>query len=160
MNLELSEPLQEYANKLKQQIENQFGTDIPSELISLFQTNPADLALHSICHQIGIAVPLIVLSDRQDLNSYCETEKNRINTLKTIAYFFDTTDGGNGTCEELFDRFEAFAVRAAQLVEACNCQYGCPRCLTDARCPQDNQALNKALGLFLLQAISDESEYI
>ncbi|NUN66847.1 DUF1998 domain-containing protein (plasmid) [Pseudanabaena biceps] len=71
---------------------------------------------------------------------------------KTIAYFFDTTDGGNGTCEELFDRFEDFAVRGAQLVEACNCQYGCPRCLTDACCPQDNQALNKALGLFLLQA--------
>ena len=159
MNLELSEPLQEYANKLKQQIEKQFGTEIPSELTPLFQTEPADLALHSICHQIGIAVPLLVLSDRQDLNSYCETEKNRVNTLKTIAYFFDTTDGGNGTCEELFDRFEAFAVRAAQLVEACNCQYGCPRCLTDARCPQDNQALNKALGLFLLQAISDESEY-
>ncbi|NUN66846.1 hypothetical protein HCU40_22295 (plasmid) [Pseudanabaena biceps] len=83
MNLELAEPLQEYANKLKQQIENQFGNDIPSELISLFQTNPADLALHSICHQIGIAVPLLVLSDRQDLNSYCETKKNRVNTLKT-----------------------------------------------------------------------------
>ncbi len=159
MNLELAEPLQEYANKLKQQIETQFGDDIPSELTSLFQTSPADLALHSICHQIGIAVPLLVLSDRQDLNSYCETEKNRINTLQTIAYFFDTTDGGNGTCEELFDRFESFAIRAAQLVEACDCQYGCPRCLTEARCPQDNQALNKALGLLLLQAINDESEY-
>ena len=100
-----------------------------------------------------------MLCDRQDLNSYCVDKPERMNTSKTIAYFFDTTDGGNGTCEELFDRFEIFAERAFQLVEGCDCEHGCPRCLTDPHCPQNNEGLNKALGLFLLQAVANKLEY-
>jgi DEAD/DEAH box helicase domain-containing protein len=153
MNLALAQPLQEYATQLKEQIKAKFGEQIPAELSFLFQTDPAYLALHSLCHQISIAVPLLVLSDRQDINSLCEIE-DRTNTLKPIAYFFDTTDGGNGTCEELFDRFESFASRATHLVEGCTCQYGCPRCLIDYHCPQNNEQLNKALGLFLLKTVA------
>ena len=159
MNLELAKPIQEYANQLKLLAEERFGKDIPTVLLPLFKSEPVALTLHSLCHQIGISMPMLVLCDRQDLNSYCIDKPERMNTSKTIAYFFDTTDGGNGTCEELFDHFETFAERACQLVEGCDCEHGCPRCLTDHHCPQNNQGLNKALGLFLLQAITNESEY-
>ncbi|MEH2329318.1 hypothetical protein [Nostoc sp.] len=47
---------------------------------------------------------------------------------------------------------------AYALVAECDCEAGCPRCLHSTDCPQHNEALNKDLGLFLLDAISQAAE--
>ncbi|MCL2927668.1 MAG: hypothetical protein MGG37_06540 [Trichodesmium sp. MAG_R01] len=46
-----------------------------------------------------------------------------------------------------------FVHKAIALAKNCDCEYGCPRCLTHHRCPQKNKGLYKDLGLLLLQAI-------
>jgi DEAD/DEAH box helicase domain-containing protein len=73
---------------------------------------------------------------------------------RTIGYFFDTCEGGNGAAEAIFSDLTNFAAKAYALAAECDCEAGCPRCLHSTGCPQHNEALHKDLGLFLLDAIS------
>ncbi|MEG4431576.1 DEAD/DEAH box helicase [Microcoleus sp. F10_A2] len=127
----------------------QYGDDIPQELEGLFKSPPVAVALHSMAHQIQLAVPLVVLSSTRDVNCTVEQEDSGI-----VAYFFDTTDGGNGASEEIGKQLPLFAAKAMSLALNCECSDGCPKCLIQLGCPQQNQGLHKKVGLFLLEAIA------
>ena len=139
----LKEGIIKEANRLRLEIKAQYKDDIPDDLKTLWTTPPDFLALHSAAHQLIFALPLIVLSSSKDINSLVVDENKRI-----VNYFFDTSDGGNGAVESLFQQMSTLASKARLLVEACDCKNGCPRCLTQHGCPQKNEGLNKALGLF------------
>lgn len=136
----------------KASAKNQYGEDIPQELKGLFKTPPVAVALHSIAHQIQLAVPLVVLSSTRDVNCTVEQDDSGI-----VAYFFDTTDGGNGASEEIGKQLPLFAAKAMSLASNCECSDGCPKCLIQIGCPQQNQGLHKKVGLFLLEAIATNS---
>ena len=48
---------------------------------------------------------------------------------------------------------QKFAQSAASLARNCNYEAGCPKCLYLHSCPQDNEFLNKQIGLKLLEAM-------
>ena len=62
---------------------------------------------------------------------------------KTTGYFYDTTEGGNGAAEAIFNQLSRFAAKAFALAMECDCEGGCPRCLHSPGCPQKNLALHK-----------------
>lgn len=136
----------------KASAKTQYGNDIPQELKGLFWGNAVMVALHSIAHQIQLAVPLVVLSSTRDVNCTVERDDSGI-----VAYFFDTTDGGNGASEEIGKQLPLFAAKAMSLALNCECSDGCPKCLTQLGCPQKNEGLHKKIGLFLLEAITANS---
>ncbi len=131
---------------------SQYGNDLPQELKGLFAGNAVTVALHSMAHQIQLAVPLVVLSSTRDVNCTVERDHSGI-----IAYFFDTTDGGNGASEEIGKNLPLFAAKAKSLALTCECSDGCPKCLFQIGCPQQNEGLHKKVGLFLLEAIAADS---
>ena len=139
-------------NRHKASAVSQYGSDIPQELKGLFASNAVAVALHSMAHQIQLAVPLVVLSSTRDVNCTVERDDSGI-----VAYFFDTTDGGNGASEEIWKQLPLFAAKAMSLALNCECSDGCPKCLTQLGCPQQNQGLHKKVGLFLLEAIAANS---
>ncbi|MEG3959023.1 DEAD/DEAH box helicase [Microcoleus sp. herbarium2] len=139
-------------NRQKSNALSQYGNDIPQELKGLFEGNAVVVALHSMAHQIQLAVPLVVLSSTRDVNCTVEQDNSGI-----VAYFFDTTDGGNGASEEIGKHLPLFAAKARSLALTCECSDGCPKCLIQLGCPQQNQALHKKVGLFLLEAIAADS---
>jgi DEAD/DEAH box helicase domain-containing protein len=77
-----------------------------------------------------------------------------IHYASTVGYFYNAVDGGNGCSEAIFHQFQKFAYSAASLSKACSCEAGCPKCLQLHGCPQGNTALNKTVGLMLLEAIA------
>ncbi|XWK91651.1 MAG: DEAD/DEAH box helicase (plasmid) [Phormidium sp.] len=121
--------------------------EVPAAYAPLWTASPTRIALHSIGHQIIFAVPLVILSSSLDLN-YLVTE-----STETIGYFYDAVADGNGCSEAVFHQLEKFAQSAASLARNCNCEAGCPRCLYLHSCPQDNDSLNKQIGLKLLEAM-------
>jgi DEAD/DEAH box helicase domain-containing protein len=131
-------------DKLKQEHQT-----TPDDQKELWQGSPTTIALHSLGHQMIFAVPLAFLSSHHDVNFITQKEGNRI-----VGYFFDTCPGGNGATETIFAHFSQLTTKAHSLATACDCEYGCPRCLMQHSCPQQNQALNKLVGLFLLDAVS------
>ena len=140
-------------NRHKASAISQYGNDLPQELKGLFWGNAVVVALHSMAHQIQLAVPLVVLSSTRDVNFTVE----RDGSGAVIAYFFDTTDGGNGASEEIGKQLPLFAAKAMSLALNCECSDGCPKCLIQLGCPQQNQGLHKKVGLFLLEAIAANS---
>jgi DEAD/DEAH box helicase domain-containing protein len=139
-------------NRQKASARTQYGDDIPQELKGLFEGNAVVVALHSMAHQIQLAVPLVVLSSTHDVNCTVKQDDSGI-----VAYFFDTTDGGNGASEEIGKQLPLFAAKAMSLALNCECSDGCPKCLIQIGCPQQNQGLHKKVGLFLLEAIATNS---
>jgi DEAD/DEAH box helicase domain-containing protein len=139
-------------DRQKASARTQYGNDIPQELKGLFWGNAAMVALHSMAHQIQLAVPLVVLSSTRDVNCTVERDDSGI-----VAYFFDTTDGGNGASEEIGKDLPLFAAKAMSLALNCECSDGCPKCLIQIGCPQQNQGLHKKVGLFLLEAMAANS---
>lgn len=123
---------------------------IPPGYQTLWEANSSFIALHSFGHQLMAALPLVVLSSSNDLNYVVE----RVSEGVYIGRFYDTTDGGNGASEAIFQNFQELASRAAQLARSCDCLTGCPKCLQQHNCPQGNKALLKQLGLVLLEAIA------
>lgn len=152
VNPGLSAAITGEVNRQKASAISQYGNDIPQELKGLFGGNAVTVALHSMAHQIQLAVPLVVLSSTRDVNCTVEQDDSGI-----VAYFFDTTDGGNGASEEIGKQLPLFAAKAMSLALNCECSDGCPKCLIQLGCPQQNQGLHKKVGLFLLEAIAANS---
>ena len=120
-------------NRQKASAISHYGNDIPQELKGLFEGNAVVVALHSMAHQIQLAVPLVVLSSTSDVNCTVEQDDSGI-----VAYFFDTTDRGNGASEEIGKHLPLFAAKAMSLALNCECSDVCPKCLNQLGCPQQN----------------------
>ncbi|MGK7918407.1 MAG: DEAD/DEAH box helicase [Trichodesmium sp.] len=142
--------IQENIQQIKQKIKEKYQGIIPDKFKDLLTCNPDFIALHSMGHQIIYAVPLVVLSSSQDVEWFVQRQGG-----ETVGYFFDTCDGGNGASEAIFNQLLKFAAKGTELAKNCDCEYGCPRCLTHHRCPQQNKGLYKDLGLLILEAIAN-----
>lgn len=149
INSAFSNVIQENIKQIKQKIKDKYQGIIPDDFKDLLTCNSDFIALHSMGHQIISAVPLVVLSSSQDVECFVQIQGG-----ETVGYFFDTCDGGNGASEAIFNQLLKFAEKGAELAKNCDCEYGCPRCLTHHRCPQQNKGLDKDLGLLILEAIA------
>lgn len=152
INPPLLSALQAQVGKIKAGMEAKYGDDIPDCLNQLRICAADFVGLHSMEHQIVKAVPLVVLSSSLDVDTVVDKSAD-----KTVGYFFDTSSGGNGAAEAIFHQLPKFAAKAQALAHSCDCEFGCPRCLTQHGCPQQNWGLHKDAGLFLLDAISRET---
>ena len=151
VNEELQTAITTEVSSYKKEILQRYGEykDIPEQFKALWTSSPELTALHSIQHQIVKAVPLVVLSSSLDVDGMVIEKEG-----KTTGYFYDTSEGGNGAAEAIFNQLPRFAAKAYALAVECDCQGGCPRCLHSPGCPQNNLGLHKDVGLFLLDAIS------
>jgi DEAD/DEAH box helicase domain-containing protein len=112
--------------------------DYPSHLV----------AIHSLGHQLMKALPLTVLHAWHDTNFICSGQgRNPSGT------WFDTSDGGNGGTESILRYWDKLVPAALELARSCDCATGCPKCLSDFRCPDQNAGLLKQMGLFVLEAL-------
>ncbi|NET11528.1 MAG: DUF1998 domain-containing protein, partial [Okeania sp. SIO1H6] len=149
INDAFSQAIRENITPIKEKIKDTNKGIIPDDFKDLWSCHPDFIALHSMGHQIKFAIPLVVLSSSQDVECFVQRQEGEI-----VGYFFDTCDGGNGASEAIFNQLLKFANKATELAKNCDCEYGCPRCLTHHRCPQQNRGLYKDLGLLILEAIA------
>lgn len=107
------------------------------------------IAVHSIGHQLMLALPLVVLHSQQDLEFMCQ----QASAGQSAGAWFDTSDGGNGATESVLKYIDKLVPKAISLVDGCDCVAGCPKCLSQWHCPDRNDALLKQMGLFVLKAM-------
>ncbi|WP_446717997.1 DEAD/DEAH box helicase, partial [Crocosphaera sp. Alani8] len=158
VNETLASAIKNKVEEIKKAILNTYRNpdDIPHQLSATFTFEPVHLALHSLCHLLTKAVPLLFLASHQDLSSYIEQRPGNIGTShRTIAYLFDSVHEGCGTTEALVNDWDSCIEKALKLANNCDCgDLGCPRCLTEIGCPESNDGLSKLLGLWLLEQIA------
>lgn len=151
VNAALSKEILAKAEQIKKQVNKNFPHKVPTELQAITRmSSPLLVALHSLEHLINVALPLEILCSSQDLNGLCVADN--IDKQNAVAFFYDSTDGGNGCCEAIFDNYASIVNKAYDLAVSCDCSWGCPRCLFRHGCSHNNEFLNKQLGLFLLKS--------
>ncbi len=112
-------------------------------------------ALHGVEHLLAAVISLHILAARQDVDGI--TYANHRDLRRAGFFLFDTTQGGTGVSEAIFDDPRLFLTSALALATECDCASGCPCCSLHPRCIDFNQNLDKALGIQLLQWILDQS---
>ncbi|PMB50107.1 DEAD/DEAH box helicase [Fischerella thermalis CCMEE 5205] len=126
---------------------------ISNEEKQLFESNETDICVHTLAHQLILSLPLVEHgANSRDIDfMLVEVASNH----NIVGYFFDTCEHGTGMCDTLVKYLETAFIKAKFLVDNCPCKYGCSSCTTIHRCPDDNKALFKSVGLSLLEEITN-----
>ena len=98
--------------------------------------------LHGAEHGMIKLTPLELRMDTADLGGL-STPRHEETGVPTW-FIHDAVEGGLGFSKRIYERFEAVARRTRDRVAACDCQgsNGCPACIMDAQCGNQNRPLH------------------
>jgi DEAD/DEAH box helicase domain-containing protein len=104
-------------------------------------------ALHGAEHALIACLPLHLLCDRADLGGFSTVRFSSAGTdgdgCPAICVY-DGATGGAGLARTAATLLPTVAATARALVADCPCEDGCPSCIYSPKCGNDNQPLDKA----------------
>ena len=107
--------------------------------------------IHAIEHAaIGI-FPLLVMADRNDLGGISTTFHPQAGSAAVFIY--DGVPGGAGLSRQAFVRAQQLLTNTYNVIDACNCEYGCPSCVHSPKCGSGNRPIDKAAARFILERL-------
>ncbi|ARS91446.1 DEAD/DEAH box helicase [Natrarchaeobaculum aegyptiacum] len=80
----------------------------------------------------------------------------RLDEMPASGWFiYDGIDGGLGFARAIYENFEAVVRRARDLIADCDCGRvdGCPACVMDDQCGNDNQPLHREAAVDVLESL-------
>lgn len=127
--------------------------DLPVEWGRSLARQGGDLAgaLHAIEHGCIAMLPLLAMCDRFDLggvSTVCHPD-----TEGPLICVYDAYPGGVGLAERGFEALERWWQATLELIAQCPCEAGCPSCIHSPKCGNNNEPLDKAGAIALLQAM-------
>ncbi|MFO8031641.1 MAG: DEAD/DEAH box helicase [Desulfohalobiaceae bacterium] len=105
--------------------------------------------LHALEHGFIGCLPLIILTDRNDLGGIAQPER-----ATGTVFIFDGHPGGVGLAKQIYASFQDLVQRTSQVLGSCGCEMGCPACVHSPKCGSGNRPLDKNAALFLLQSMA------
>ncbi|WBF66414.1 DEAD/DEAH box helicase [Desulfovibrio subterraneus] len=105
-------------------------------------------SIHAIEHAaIGI-LPLLVMTDRNDLGGISTPMHAQVG--KPAVFIYDGMPGGAGLTRLAFERAQDMFERTLAVIRDCGCELGCPSCVHSPKCGSGNRPIDKAGALDLL----------
>ncbi|MBU1612634.1 MAG: DEAD/DEAH box helicase [Proteobacteria bacterium] len=107
--------------------------------------------IHALEHAaIGI-LPLMVLTDRNDLGGISTPFHPQVNA--PAVFIYDGLPGGAGLTRQAFEVADDLFLTTLKTIQDCGCDLGCPSCVHSPKCGSGNRPIDKAAATFLLQQI-------
>ena len=130
-----------------------FWFDVPDSCVERIQRAPADLdgSLHACEHSMISVLPLFALCDRNDIGGVSMTQGP--DTGAPQVFIHDAYPGGVGIAELGYDSIEQLWRATSRLVRECPCTDGCPGCIQSPKCGNNNEPLDKAGAVALLESL-------
>jgi DEAD/DEAH box helicase domain-containing protein len=91
--------------------------------------------LHGFEHVFIAMIPALTGADSKELGG--------LSYPSGRMYVYDGAPDGNGVTDVAFGRFEKIARMAHGRLQGCKCDSGCPKCILDPMCGNDNHFLDK-----------------
>lgn len=108
-------------------------------------------AIHALEHAaIGI-LPLLVMTDRNDLGGISTPMHPQV--AAPAVFIYDGLPGGAGLTREAFEHADELFARTLDVITSCACETGCPACVHSPKCGSGNRPIDKAGARFLLEAV-------
>jgi len=107
--------------------------------------------IHALEHALIGLLPLFVLAERQDIGglSYPFYPRPLPSGEGPTVFIYDGYPGGVGYARAAARRFPEWLRATLDLLQACPCEEGCPRCVLSPKCGNGNQYLDKGAALLL-----------
>ncbi|MDZ7665492.1 MAG: DEAD/DEAH box helicase [Desulfotignum sp.] len=97
--------------------------------------------IHAMEHAaIGI-MPLLVMTDRNDLGGISIPFHDQVGTAAVFVY--DAVPGGLGLCRQAFECADRFLLTTLETIVSCGCDTGCPACVHSPKCGSGNRPIDK-----------------
>ncbi|MCS7239647.1 MAG: DEAD/DEAH box helicase [Candidatus Bipolaricaulota bacterium] len=110
-------------------------------------------ALHGAEHALVAIAPLHALADRWDFGGLSTPFHPDLTAPAVIIH--ETFPNGVGLAHKLFSVLEEWLKAAADLLETCPCQDGCPSCVLSPRCGNENEPMSKNGAAQLLRYLAE-----
>lgn len=108
-------------------------------------------ALHALEHTLIGLLPSFVLCERADVGGVSYPLYPPLG--KPLVFVYDGAPGGVGYARAGAAAFTPWLAAARDLLGACPCVGGCPRCVLSPKCGNGNQFLDKQAALTLAEAL-------
>jgi DEAD/DEAH box helicase domain-containing protein len=127
--------------------------EVPDDLAMALQARGEDLGggLHGTEHALIAVMPFHVMCDRWDLGGLSIASCGELGG--PTVFIYDGFEGGIGLAEHAYAIFEEIAGMSRDLVSGCTCTKGCPSCIYSPKCGNDNQPLDKAGTITILERL-------
>lgn len=129
--------------KIKDEVEDKFeGKDIFAG------------GLHGAEHALIGLFPLHTMCDRFDIGGL--STNIHPDTQEPTIFIYDAYEGGIGITEKAIDVFYDLVKSTMNLLDTCECEEGCPKCIYSPKCGNDNKPLNKDATKYILHWMYDK----
>ncbi|MFC7223960.1 DEAD/DEAH box helicase [Halalkalicoccus sp. GCM10025322] len=120
----------------------------PGEVMELFGGG-----LHGAEHGMIKLTPLELRMDTSDLGGLSTPAHEE--TGVPTWFIHDAVEGGLGFSKRIYERFETIAARTRERVAECECQGtgGCPACIMDSQCGNQNRYLHTEATVLVLDRV-------
>jgi DEAD/DEAH box helicase domain-containing protein len=108
-------------------------------------------ALHALEHALCALAPLLAMCDREDLGGAHHPDHPDLDGPG--VFLFDAHPGGVGVAAALFEALDLLLAETFDMVARCGCADGCPACIHSPRCGTNNEPLDRAGALMLLEQL-------
>jgi len=127
---------------------------LPADLTNKLIGRGFDLegTIHAIEHaSIGI-LPLFAMCDRNDIGGVSHPSHPDTSGLASV-FIYDGYSGGVGLSRVAFEQAELLLEATLKAIRDCGCDEGCPSCIQSPKCGNNNQPLDKAGAVYILEAV-------
>ncbi|OIO23364.1 hypothetical protein AUJ13_03640 [Candidatus Micrarchaeota archaeon CG1_02_49_24] len=118
---------------------NALWFDVPEGCGGELGTEDFSQGLHALEHIMIALLPTLTTCDPNEIGG--------ISYPSGRVFIYEGVHGGNGIVRAAFGGFGQLLERAGERLGKCPCKEGCPACILDANCGNDNHYLNKHTGL-------------
>ena len=108
--------------------------------------------LHALEHGLIGCMPLIILTERNDLGGIATPYHEQLK--KGAVFVYDGIPGGIGLCSQAFETDKALLSRTLQIIGSCTCENGCPACIHSPKCGSGNRPLDKDAAQHMLEGLN------
>jgi len=110
--------------------------------------------IHALEHAAIGMMPLLVMTDRNDLGGISIPFHPQVNTAAVFVY--DGVPGGLGLTRQAFDNAGELMQRTREAIRDCPCDTGCPACVHSPKCGSGNRPIDKDAAKQILGMLLDQ----
>jgi DEAD/DEAH box helicase domain-containing protein len=108
--------------------------------------------IHAMEHALIGILPLLVLTDRNDLGGISTPVHEQVG--RAAVFVYDGIPGGMGLTKMAFARAAEALSRTLAVVASCECETGCPSCVHSPKCGSGNRPIDKTAAKYLLELLT------